>query len=404
MTAPGHIELPIGTTGAEADRPTRRTDARTTPDKLAVIDAARGWAILLVIVSHVGGLFPELPWPVKKLTNFGWFGVQLFFVVSAYTLLASWNRDRRALPQKTTDFLIRRFFRIAPMYYLGVVLYLFLRPPGERFSWDMLATTMLFVNAWTPEWLAVERGTWVVVPGGWSVSVEFMFYLVFPLFALLVSSLGRALCAVFVGAVVAAVSYRFGNSHFAGTVSDEALQNFLFFWPPSQLVVFAVGAVLFHAVARSDGGVRHVRVWMVALAVLLLLIAQFHFDKFWFVDGRLPPVYFLASVVFAALVSVQLRAARPAWLLVNPLICRLGEASFSAYVLHWAFLDLTHRFPSVIHADATGVHAIAAFLVALVAVTVAVYVAARATHLHFEQYFIRLGRRVGRRASGRADA
>lgn len=179
------------------------------------------------------------------------------------------------------------------------------------------------------------------------------------------------------------------------------MQNF--FWPPSKSVTFVVGAVLFHAVVHSEGSVRHAGVWMAALATLLLLIAQFHFDKFWFVDGRLPPAYFLASVVFAALVSVQLRASRPAWLLVNPLICRLGEASFSAYVLHWAFLDLTHRFPSVIHADATGVHAIAAFLVALAAVTVAVYAAARATHLHFEQFFIRLGRRVGRRASGRAD-
>jgi peptidoglycan/LPS O-acetylase OafA/YrhL len=372
------------------------------PHKLAVIDAARGWAIFLVIVSHVGGLFPELPWPLKRMTNFGWFGVQLFFVVSAYTLLASWYRDSRPLGTKTTDFLIRRFFRIAPMYYLGLVLYLVLRPPGDRFSWEMLVTTMLFINAWTPDWLAVERGSWVVVPGGWSVSVEFTFYMLFPLFALLVSSLKRASLAVAFSAVLAAVSYRLGNAYFADAVVSEALGNFLFFWFPSQLVIFAVGAVLFHMARQGTLNFRYPSVWLAGLTGLLCLLTQTHSGKFWFVDGWMPPSYFLAAAVFGGVVLLLLRADNPNRIFVNPLICRLGEASFSAYVLHWAFLDLAHNLPELINLRASGFEAIAAFFVTLVVVSVCVYFVARLTHLHFEQFFIRMGRQVGRRVSGQS--
>lgn len=41
------------------------TKPHTTP-KYAFIDALRGYAVLLVITSHTGGMFPELPYPVKN--------------------------------------------------------------------------------------------------------------------------------------------------------------------------------------------------------------------------------------------------------------------------------------------------------------------------------------------------
>ena len=91
--------------------------------KLEYIDALRGWAVLLVISSHVSGPLLELPYPARKLANFGWYGVQLFFLASAITLLISWRTDGRAFLPKVPEFFIRRFFRIAPLYYLGAIFY-----------------------------------------------------------------------------------------------------------------------------------------------------------------------------------------------------------------------------------------------------------------------------------------
>ena len=51
----------------------------------AYIDAVRGYAILLVITSNLTFSYPELPYPVHRLTILGWHGAQLFFLVSCVT-------------------------------------------------------------------------------------------------------------------------------------------------------------------------------------------------------------------------------------------------------------------------------------------------------------------------------
>lgn len=85
-------------------------------DHLQVIDALRGYAILLVIAVHSVGYVSELVWPVKRLLSLGFYGVQLFFIASAVTLLMSWHRSAGPLGERSAKFLIRRFFRIAPFY------------------------------------------------------------------------------------------------------------------------------------------------------------------------------------------------------------------------------------------------------------------------------------------------
>lgn len=87
-------------------------------EKLSYIDVLRGIAVLLVISVHHGMLFMQLPL-IHYVSGFGQMGVQLFFVASAYTLCLS--ASRRTEPAR--NFYIRRYFRIAPLYYFAIVLY-----------------------------------------------------------------------------------------------------------------------------------------------------------------------------------------------------------------------------------------------------------------------------------------
>jgi peptidoglycan/LPS O-acetylase OafA/YrhL len=135
--------------------------------KFPVIDAIRGWAIFLVIIAHTGGMFKLMPWPLKKMTNMGWFGVQLFFLASGFTLLLSWHRQIANWREKVIKFFIRRFFRIAPMYYFGALLYFLIRPP-EKFDLGQLAINLAFLNSWSPIHMSTVNEGWQVVPGGWS--------------------------------------------------------------------------------------------------------------------------------------------------------------------------------------------------------------------------------------------
>jgi len=58
-------------------------------DHLQVIDALRGYAILIVIAVHTLGHVPDLVWPVRRVMVVGFYGVQLFFLASAVTLMMS---------------------------------------------------------------------------------------------------------------------------------------------------------------------------------------------------------------------------------------------------------------------------------------------------------------------------
>ncbi len=90
------------------------------PKKYEYIDSLRGIAILLVILTHVRQhlrFFPEL---INQITLDGHLGVQLFFIVSAFTLTMSYY-SRINEQNKTKNFFIRRFFIIVPLYYLAIV-------------------------------------------------------------------------------------------------------------------------------------------------------------------------------------------------------------------------------------------------------------------------------------------
>ncbi len=94
------------------------TPAERTTGHLPYIDALRGLAIFGVLLAHVWNLVK----PDNALLDFlglhGARGVQLFYVVSALTLLMSREKRQGKEQAPTRNFFIRRFFRIAPLYWV----------------------------------------------------------------------------------------------------------------------------------------------------------------------------------------------------------------------------------------------------------------------------------------------
>ena len=102
--------------------------------KLDYVDALRGMAILAVVLVHCDqhgtNVFPTI---FHSIFSNGAMGVQLFYVRSAFTLFRSCDRrgGRELYPNR--NFFIRRFFRIAPMYWLGIAYYLWQNGRGPSF-------------------------------------------------------------------------------------------------------------------------------------------------------------------------------------------------------------------------------------------------------------------------------
>ena len=310
------------------------------------INALRGIAFLLVLVVHCANTITGLPPKLDALAGQGARGVQLFFLISAFTLFHSMSsRDGRE-GGLIVNFFVRRFFRIAPLFWLAICVWLWIDGPFAPRFWaprgvseSGIALTFLFLNGWHPDTLTA------IVPGGWSIAVEMMFYVLLPIFYRFIRSLQAALWLVF-GTLVGGsllswllnkVAHRFYPADLG-----YLLDSFFSLWLPMQLHVFALGFALYFVLKKEtigDGPVsppgRKSRAWLLLLSGLYLIFGG--------AFGRLAliPVYLVYGVGF--FFFAWSLALRPLPLLVNRVTTHIGVVSFSAYVNHFLVLHAIER-------------------------------------------------------------
>ncbi|MFZ1939543.1 MAG: acyltransferase family protein [Terracidiphilus sp.] len=94
-----------------------RRSKHSTPGRIPELDGIRAIAILLVIGCHYAG-FSSLLW---GLPEFGWVGVDIFFVLSGF-LITSILVELRGTASPIKIFYIRRVLRIFPIYYLMILI------------------------------------------------------------------------------------------------------------------------------------------------------------------------------------------------------------------------------------------------------------------------------------------
>jgi peptidoglycan/LPS O-acetylase OafA/YrhL len=105
--------------------------------RLRTFDFLRGLAILGVIVVHTSQSFPSLINAIDFLAGLGRFGVQLFYFISALTMCYMW-KQREGENNPIKNFYIRRFFRIAPLFWIAIPVYLLLNGYDKSY-WARLA-------------------------------------------------------------------------------------------------------------------------------------------------------------------------------------------------------------------------------------------------------------------------
>ncbi len=149
------------------------------------LDVLRGIAILIVVLNHAlrqchnPGLFSPL---VVGFNNFGWSGVDLFFVLSGFligNILLQEIKSSGSLD--LWRFYIRRDFRIWPAYYafiFGCIAFYSILGQFPKSAWQYLPLSMVFMQNWSSMFPLPTTGH------TWSVCVEEHFYLVLPLLLL----------------------------------------------------------------------------------------------------------------------------------------------------------------------------------------------------------------------------
>jgi peptidoglycan/LPS O-acetylase OafA/YrhL len=367
--------------------------------KFIYIDCLRGIAILMVIASHVTAAYPGLPWRATQLLATGWHGVQLFFLASCITLMLSWHHDRKQNRGGPVPFLLKRFCRIAPAYYLAALAYLYLLPPVTGFQSNSFVATLLFVNGWSPELMTTIPGSWSVVLGGWSISVEFTFYFLFPLFVSFVTTIRRALATFVAGIFLACSANDLFRLSFSGYYPEVAVRNFLYFWFPNQFCVFALGAVAYHLIrpgrqplSRLSQFCSHPDRWLFSLVGVYAVLAFIPLGHSWSFLG-IPPAFAVMSVVLLAFTCILSQA--PTSVFINPVFAWVGRLSFSAYLIHWWVIKfLLHEHGNLFFTSAGRYDAIFAYSFGFFAVVVLTCVLASFSYNCVEKPMIAVGRHL----------
>jgi peptidoglycan/LPS O-acetylase OafA/YrhL len=290
------------------------------------IDSLRGIAVALVIAVHVS-LFWKVQGLLGTMLQNGNYGVQLFYLVSALTLMMSMAQRSRAERNPTLNFFIRRFFRIAPAFYIVLIAYSLLSwknylgfLPVSRVTLPQLLVVMSFFNGWRPDLINNAP-----VIGQWSIAVEMMFYVTLPCLFVYIQTSRGAVYAWWGSILISLFSYPLAARLAAleGFSGDAGkIHVFAYRWFPTQLPVFITGISLYFIIAEKQRLSRSIVPYLPGLLLILIL---HHF----YPDVPLAPVVGVAGAIFVTLV-----ARFSPRIFVNRFTAFLGKVSFSAYLCH----------------------------------------------------------------------
>jgi peptidoglycan/LPS O-acetylase OafA/YrhL len=144
-------------------------------EKLHGLDFLRTLAISLVFFFHYPTI--ELPEWLADFKDFGWIGVDLFFVLSGFLIgrqLFAELKTQHNISLKR--FFIKRFFRIIPVYLVVVAIYFLVPVFRERESLPALWRFLTFTQN-----IGLDPSPNGTFSHAWSLCIEEQFYLLFPL-------------------------------------------------------------------------------------------------------------------------------------------------------------------------------------------------------------------------------
>lgn len=364
------------------------------------LDGLRGLAALWVLLGHTsmltGWYMPVLGDPAL--------GVDLFIMLSGFLMV--FHHQLRATkvapdgPGEWRMFWIRRFFRIAPLYYVALIAALLLggvlyesrmvidafvnAPPqdAERYLDRSLANVLLHVTFLFG--LLPDYAFRTPLPD-WSLALEMQFYALFPVLMVVVRRLGwiGGIATIAASAVLGAVAI-------SGLGISFPMPTFL----PLKMHVFASGMLL--AAAWTD---RRMSIAYLVVSIVLVAIplGGEHGMRALVVREALV-IGFFALVLWNSRGPLRIVLGPLSRLLGSPFFHWLGELSFGTYLVHLLVLMPVSAW--AIGAFGTGISPLVRFLVVASLVVPVTYALAFVGYRLVEVPGQKLGAWVGRRAVG----
>lgn len=303
------------------------------------LEGLRGLASLWVILGHVCVLtsfhFPILSDPA--------IGVDLFILLSGYLMAKNYVERKEKEPWTASatfkKFWLRRFFRIAPLYYVLLILaiafgsyfgearnvighfYSETQTNSSRYSDSSflnVLTHVTFMFGFLPSF------SFNTVLPDWSIGLEMQFYFLFPFIMLAVMKLGFARACFMVILFCAAVKYLFPDYFAAFPMPSMIL---------IKLHLFIAGMFIAEAIRRRS-------MWYVLFAVISAIGSIYIYMPN---DVRASHLLAQIGMIFMMALILWPRNEGSNWgnmlrlprrMLTNKVSVYMGDVSYSVYLLH----------------------------------------------------------------------
>lgn len=355
------------------------------------IHGLRGIAALAVVLFHLVHI-ANIKVPVPFIFIAGDFGkgVHLFFLLSAFSLMHSTEHTLHR-PTWMTEYFVKRFFRIAPLFYCilaGMVIWPSIKAHYLAVNPQVLLLNLTFTFGFAP-WAGI-------VLAGWTVGVEMIFYAILPVLLLTVRSSKGTLVLVLASLLISYASRSVLHVHFQHTASLYG-DNWAYYSFTPNLCFFALGIYAFRIAADGEWNIPAMRLGVSAFATCLILALLF--------GGRYNgwrPDILLWGFGFAALALWQ--SKWPSRWCANKFFEYVGERSYSVYLLHPVVIIILRKPLQSLYGMLTpSIGAYAYFACAgLVLLTLLVF--SEASYRLVEIPGIRYGQRINARIRARQSA
>ncbi len=283
------------------------------------IDGLRAVAVLPVIFFHAG----------FDVFSGGFAGVDVFFVISGFLITSILIDELEREDFSVARFYERRARRILPALFVVLLAcipfaWMWMLPSEmKNFSKSVFATVLFSSNIlfWMESGYFDTAAELKPLLHTWSLAVEEQYYLLFPLFLLLLWRFGRSR-VIWVIAAIALASF---------LLSEYGWRNHPganFFLAPTRVWELLAGSIC--AFLAVNGPPRANNVLSVA-GLALIVFSIFYYDS----STPFPSIYALAPVVGTALVLLYARSETVvARLLSTAPFVGIGLISYSAYLWH----------------------------------------------------------------------
>lgn len=310
---------------------------------LPPLTSLRFFAAASIVIFHVAGHWGM---PDRSYIHFG-VGVDLFFILSGFIL--AYNYRSMAGIADGLRVIGYRIARIWPLHLvtLAAAMLLFADPANPYVEPQRLWATIPMIQAWLGNYVYGLAGNSV----SWTISVEFGFYLLFPLLTVLSD---RAI--IVVAAIISAATMAWALMFIDVKVQTDAMSApaIMRLHPGSYVVQFAAGMLacrlfLRHQWQQSVRAATAIEIAAVAVAVFFFFANLWMFlsiERIWpfprallFWLTHAYGFVFLLPLIFVLAIG---RGAVSAFMRSRLLIF-LGEISFATYMCHLIILMALQR-------------------------------------------------------------